>query len=254
MQQDTGHKGMGYYLGWLVCVVAMAGMCSCISYPDCETDEHCAEKGEYCLNKKCQQCRVDSHCKRGDRCASGICDKIPDWCESVSDCSGNKVCLNNRCRLECSQDSDCGSGKVCSANRCKDQCVTDADCSSGQTCSGGRCVAPLDACDNLAAVHFDYDEYTLRKDARDALASHSGCLKKRDRSLRIEGHCDERGTEEYNIALGEQRANASRRYLQKMGAKYKNLSIVSYGESRPTKYGHSESAWALNRRCEFVWQ
>ena len=69
--------------------------------------------------------------------------------------------------------------------------------------------------------------------------------------IRIEGHCDERGTDEYNMALGQKRADAAKDYVAKYGVSASRLSTISYGESRPADFGHNESAWAKNRRAEF---
>jgi peptidoglycan-associated lipoprotein len=70
--------------------------------------------------------------------------------------------------------------------------------------------------------------------------------------IRIEGHCDERGTNEYNMALGERRANSAKKYLIKLGVKESQLSTISYGEEKPLDPGHNEEAWAMNRRAHFA--
>jgi len=100
---------------------------------------------------------------------------------------------------------------------------------------------------------FDFDSYTLRTDARTALDADARLL--RDHSnlkVTIEGHCDERGTVEYNQALGEKRAQAARDYLTAAGVDASRLQIVSYGKERPFDPGHDEAAWAKNRRAHFV--
>jgi peptidoglycan-associated lipoprotein len=74
------------------------------------------------------------------------------------------------------------------------------------------------------------------------------------RKVMSEGHCDERGTEEYNIALGERRAKSAKRYLINLGVKHSQLSTISYGEEKPADPGHNEEAWAQNRRVHFVIQ
>ncbi len=105
----------------------------------------------------------------------------------------------------------------------------------------------------LAVVYFDYDKYTIRSDARGSLRSNARWLKENGSvSVQIEGHCDERGTTEYNLALGERRAGAVRDYLTRLGISGSRLSTVSYGEERPSDSGHDESAWANNRRAIFV--
>src|SRR4030095_13044854 len=100
---------------------------------------------------------------------------------------------------------------------------------------------------------FDLDSYTLRADARAALDADAKLL--RDNAsvnVTIEGHCDERGTVEYNQALGERRAQAARDYLTAAGIAPARLQIVSYGKERPFDPGHDEAAWAQNRRAHLV--
>ena len=105
---------------------------------------------------------------------------------------------------------------------------------------------------DLRAVFFELDSYALTDAARAALDADAKML--RDNSgikLVVEGHCDERGTSEYNQALGEKRAQAARDYLTAAGIDASRLSIVSYGKERPFDPGHDESAWAKNRRAHF---
>lgn len=100
---------------------------------------------------------------------------------------------------------------------------------------------------------FDLDSYTLRADARAALDSDARLLRDNpDVNVTIEGHCDERGTVEYNQALGERRANAARDYLVAAGIDAGRLTVISYGKERPFDPGHDESAWAQNRRAHIV--
>jgi peptidoglycan-associated lipoprotein len=92
----------------------------------------------------------------------------------------------------------------------------------------------------------------LRADSRETLRDNAGVIEKNDwDELVLEGHCDERGTEEYNLALGERRANSVKRYLSGLNVGKTTLTTVSYGESRPAKPGHDESAWKWNRRVDF---
>jgi peptidoglycan-associated lipoprotein len=102
-------------------------------------------------------------------------------------------------------------------------------------------------------VFFDLDSYALRDDAKTALDRAAKLLRdKANVSITLEGHCDERGTVEYNQALGEKRANAARDYLVNAGVSAARLQTLSYGKERPFAEGHDESAWALNRRAHFV--
>ena len=105
----------------------------------------------------------------------------------------------------------------------------------------------------LKTIYFDFDKYNLRDDARATLDANANILRN-DPQMRIviQGHCDERGTDEYNLALGERRAKAARDYLIKLGIDAGRIDIISYGEERPVAPGHDESSWSLNRRGEFA--
>jgi len=102
-------------------------------------------------------------------------------------------------------------------------------------------------------IYFDFDSYVLRQDARDILAKNAQWMLKNPVSkVRLEGHCDERGSDEYNLALGEKRARAASSYLLTLGVPQANVSTISYGKEKPADPGHDEAAWAKNRRVEFV--
>ena len=104
----------------------------------------------------------------------------------------------------------------------------------------------------LADVHFELDSAALTDEARSTLEKHALWLQgQRDVRVTIEGHCDERGTVEYNLALGEQRARAVREYLASLGVAGARLKVVSYGKERPLDPGSDEAAWARNRRAHF---
>lgn len=104
----------------------------------------------------------------------------------------------------------------------------------------------------LEPVFFDYDKSTLGADAKRALQKNADQLKSASSvSVTIEGHCDERGTNAYNLALGEKRAKAAMQYLKSLGVST-SMRTVSYGEERPFASGSNESAWAKNRRAHFV--
>lgn len=104
----------------------------------------------------------------------------------------------------------------------------------------------------LETVFFDFDRSDLRKDSREVLNKNAELiLKSGDAKVRIEGHCDERGSAEYNLALGERRAKSVQQYLITLGVAADRLSVISYGKEKPTVEGHDEAAWAKNRRAEF---
>jgi peptidoglycan-associated lipoprotein len=110
-------------------------------------------------------------------------------------------------------------------------------------------VPPL----QLSSIYFDYDKYSIRPDAQVILSENGRSLTEHQTAtIRIEGNCDERGTEQYNLALGEKRANAAKEYLVNYGIEESRMTTISYGESRPIVLDHSEEAWAKNRRGDFV--
>jgi peptidoglycan-associated lipoprotein len=105
---------------------------------------------------------------------------------------------------------------------------------------------------DLGTVYFDFDRYDIRPDARPILRTNADAITEVPSSITIEGYCDERGSEEYNLALGERRASSVKRYLVDLGIPSARLRTVSYGEAKPAVLGHDESAWRYNRRAEFV--
>src|SRR5258705_1446808 len=101
---------------------------------------------------------------------------------------------------------------------------------------------------NLKDVFFDFDKYDIRASDATVLDANAAWLKSNDNLVLIEGHCDERGTNEYNLALGERRAKATMNYLVGQGVQANRITIISYGKERPTCTEHSEACWAKNRR------
>jgi peptidoglycan-associated lipoprotein len=105
----------------------------------------------------------------------------------------------------------------------------------------------------LQHVPFSYDQHLLSDEARNIIAANAAILKGAGRvKFQLTGHCDERGSDQYNIALGERRAEAVRAYLLQLGIDAARMETVSYGEEQPLDAGHNESAWLKNRRVEFV--
>jgi peptidoglycan-associated lipoprotein len=102
----------------------------------------------------------------------------------------------------------------------------------------------------LKPIYFEYDAWILSDDARGALRANAKLIQKHPEwgVLTIEGHCDERGSDEYNVALGQQRAAAAKRYMVDLGVPASRFATVSFGEYRPALEGHDEAAWRLNRR------
>lgn len=122
--------------------------------------------------------------------------------------------------------------------------------------------AKRDAAANAAAiqkelqipdVHFDFDKYNLKPEAQAILkAGAPAYLNYKEYKLVVEGHCDERGTVEYNLALGDKRAAEAAKYLVDLGIEKERIKTISYGKERPLDKGHDETAWAKNRRAHFV--
>ncbi len=131
-------------------------------------------------------------------------------------------------------------------------CATDLDCGDKQLCINSRCVditPDLAECTNVR-VHFPFNSDEIDTNDKPSLDRSARCLKA-DHSLHvtIEGNADERGTEEYNMALGDRRANAVARYLESLGASQAQLKTVSYGKENPECQEHDEACWARNRRA-----
>jgi peptidoglycan-associated lipoprotein len=105
----------------------------------------------------------------------------------------------------------------------------------------------------LQDVHFDFDKYDIRSEDAKILDANASWLKSNQNQLvLIEGHCDERGTNEYNLALGERRAKSAMNYLVSQGVQASRITIISYGEERPQCTEHTEACWAKNRRAHFL--
>jgi peptidoglycan-associated lipoprotein len=105
----------------------------------------------------------------------------------------------------------------------------------------------------LKDIHFDFDKYDIRPGDTEILKENAALLIKHPNvKIQLEGHCDERGTIEYNLALGERRANSTKKYLISIGISTDRISTISYGKEKPLDPGHNEEAWAKNRRAHTV--
>jgi len=124
--------------------------------------------------------------------------------------------------------------------------------STGAAGSGSAYGDDLSAGGVATVFYFDFDSSTLKSEARAALNMHAQRLKANPIYVRLEGHADERGSREYNMALGERRANAVKEYLVLQGVNGEYLEAISYGEERPAALGSDDSSWSLNRRVEMT--
>lgn len=105
----------------------------------------------------------------------------------------------------------------------------------------------------IKMIHFDFDKFNIREDAKPVLEINAQWLKKwKTVKILIEGHCDERGTEEYNLSLGEKRAKSTFDYLMSLGISPERLKTISYGKSQPLDQASNEIAWQKNRRAQFT--
>jgi peptidoglycan-associated lipoprotein len=224
---------------------------SCTKYPNCKKDDDCHE-AEYCVNNLCQQCRDNGDCGEGQECMDGRCEEIPGYCTSSADCAEGQVCRENRCG-PCVANGDCAEGQVCMNGVCgKAECQTDEECPAGLSCVNYHCkvveaaVTPDESGCELEPIYFEFDSSTLSPEMRSKLEADYDCYKKSGGSLKIEGHCDPRGTTEYNMGLGDRRARIVGKVLNTLGVEKSNMKMVSKGEEEAT--GTNESGWAMDRK------
>jgi peptidoglycan-associated lipoprotein len=188
-------------------------------YPACEEDADC-KAGEFCVNQLCQQCRSSDDCAAGQQCNNGACEDIANYCDDSKPCPGGQECVSNRCQEPVSKN---------------EQPPPPQD--------NGPC--------QLETVYFAFDSSTLESSARDAIAKNAQCIKTRGMSgVKVTGYTDPRGTEEYNLALGDRRARSVEQYMSSLGVEGKSLSTASMGEEMSK--GEDESGWARDRRVEFT--
>jgi len=228
-------------------------------YPTCKKDDHCKLDGDknevnfVCISGTCVECGTDADCTDGFICRENACVPKPE-CLSNADCEGGLICRGEKCVPECTTNSDCGAGMKCEGSRCVPdvECSSNADCAEGEECDAdGKCMAAAAAPEcNVETVYFDFNSSDLTSGTRGALESNAECIKQKNVRVTLSGHCDERGTEEFNLALGEKRADSARKYLSNLGVEDGLMKVVSFGEERPANSGHDEGAWAENRRVE----
>ena len=229
------------------------------TYPECDNDENCADHSEYCVDSLCRQCRDDSHCSGSDACKicgpGYSCVTRAGCCHSDLDCPRG-VCRKpagaevGQCFGNCKDGSQCPRGQICVNNQCVPGCTDSSQCGPDEECVDGQCVGKCRA----EAIHFDYDEDKIRMDAKPVLERNAECIRRRAQTVKIEGHCDERGSDQYNMALGTKRAHAAKRYLERLGIATDTIRTMSWGEERPVCGGHTEDCWWRNRRAEFLFE
>jgi peptidoglycan-associated lipoprotein len=202
----------------LACGAALLTMAGCggPEYPACEGDTDC-KQGEFCVNNLCQQCRTNEDCGPGQTCASGACQPTPGYCASNADCGEGEECQNNVC--------------VASAS---------SSVAPPPPPSSGACT--------LDAVYFGFDSSTLDDSARNQLSAVASCVQSRGlKAVHLTGLTDPRGTEEYNMALGDRRAQSAKTYLKSLGVGAE-VTASSMGEEMAS--GADESGWSRDRRVD----
>jgi peptidoglycan-associated lipoprotein len=213
--------------------LVMASACR-PKYPKCDNDKDC-HQNEHCVNGQCQQCRSDEDCP-GGKCNSGRCEKPtsggPNACTDDAQCPAGQSCIDGKCR-PCKSDDECGEGGKCNAGRCARAAALPAP----PKCS-------------LETVYFDFNEYALTTEATAAVDRDAECIKQSTRPLTLTGHTDSRGTEEYNLALSDKRAQAVRDRLKRVGVT-NDMKTVARGEMDST--GKNEASWAKDRRVDVSW-
>jgi len=177
------------------------------------------EKGKV-MATRCQQCGEDSDCPTGQQCAQGRCEAIENYCND---------------------NGECGVDEECRANRCVPKQEDETSDMDARPFPPGPC--------NIEPVYFAFDSSDLDTSAREKLASNASCLRERGISgVHLTGFTDPRGTEEYNLALGDRRASSAKKYLKSLGVEG-DIAHSSVGEEMAQ--GTDESGWARDRRVEF---
>ena len=226
------------------------------TYPKCDSDENCKEHNEVCVQGQCRECATDQNCKAGFVCQQNACVPKPE-CTDDSTCGVGRKCDKGKCVAKgCVADTDCGAGARCTNNVCvANTCATNDDCRTGELCQSGMCIkgaATAATCD-WTPIHFAFDKSNLDEAARSQLDALAVCIKKSSfKQITIEGNCDDRGTEEYNLHLSIRRAQSAKKYLVDLGVSASLLQTVGYGKLRPAVQADTEAAWAANRRDDFV--
>ena len=221
--------------------------------PGCTSDKDCKNNQVCAASKTCVECNSDAQCPAGKRCSGNAC--VVMECKSDQECNG-KVCQAGQCKA-CATDGECGPDRVCKAGLCEgakkcakdDECADDEDCVNGFCRKPGAGSNPGDATCTLSTVYFKFDDSTVQESERERLAGNVACIEKtKGKMVYLIGHTDTSGTEEYNIALSERRAQSVADYMSRLGTDPARLQLVPKGETEPTGLGDDR-----DRRVEFQW-
>lgn len=238
----------------LVLSFAMAACGDKPKKPGCKGDKDC-KAGQHCSANKCVECAQDAHCPKGKRCSAGACIAAPE-CTKDDQCPAGKVCQAGKCK-SCASDNECGPGGSCEAGACKraNKCAKDEDCADDEDCVSGYCkkaggTSGLEGPCPLNTVYFGFDDSSIQASERERLDTNASCIDKtKGKAVFLVGHTDTSGTEEYNIALSERRAQSVADYMSRLGADPARMQVVPKGETEPTGMGDDK-----DRRVEFQWR
>jgi peptidoglycan-associated lipoprotein len=219
----------------------------------CNGDKDC-KNGQVCAAGRCVECTGDEHCPAGKRCSANACISAPE-CMNDQQCPDGQVCQAGKCKA-CGSDGECGPSSTCQGGACRpakpcnkdEQCADDEDCVNGFCHKAGTTGAGGATC-TLATVYFAFDDASVQPSERDRLAANVACIEKtKGKNVYLIGHTDTSGTEEYNIALSERRAQSVADYMARLGTDPARMQLVPKGETEPTGLGDDK-----DRRVEFQW-
>jgi peptidoglycan-associated lipoprotein len=224
-------------------------------YPNCDEDQDCKEvhPDEWCVNNLCVKCRNDQDCLVGQECREGSCRDIPGYCDADHICPMGQVCRDNRCS-PCLSDEECGPDMMCQNGTCvpRPQCDANNPCPAGEECINGYCrpiPAPPEC--QFTSIFFDYNKDNVRSDQRTAAQGDRTCMGEHNRTVNLTGYCDQRGSEEYNMALGQRRADAVRRYLINLGVRSSSVGGTYSRGKTEARNCYDEGCWQQDRRVDF---
>ncbi len=220
--------------------------------PGCSSDKDC-KNGQVCGDNKCVECNTDAQCGKGKRCSAHACTAAAE-CRADKDCKDGKVCEAGKCKA-CSTDTECGDDARCVSGACKTKtCSKDADCADDEDCVNGICHKQVSTTNpgvncSLSTIYFAFDDSGILDSEKARLSANQDCIEKaKGKGVFLVGHTDTSGTEEYNIALSERRAQSVADYLARLGTDPARMQVVPKGETEPTGLGDDK-----DRRVEFQW-
>jgi peptidoglycan-associated lipoprotein len=245
-RRSTGLRAVAT-AAWLAVVAGAAGGgCGGLKYPACDNDQDCNGDGHkgVCVDHTCVECRDATNCATGQQCQAGACAQIPGYCDDAHACPAGQACgSDNRCKAP---------PKVADAPFV--ECDETKVCGSGSHCENGHCVAPPaggPGCTDFPSPKFDYEAQDVKPDGRAVLERLAQCLTKgtlKGANVLLTGHCDARGEAEFNMSLGDYRAESVKAFLVGLGVDANSLRTTSRGKLDAT--GTDEAGWATDRRVD----